>query len=149
MVVVAALLNLMLLLFDILLGGHHLRLKLANLRILILGDYPGLFLLLLMALIVCLITFYEIMFRPSLLNLMPSLCLLLPLSALLQLLSLVIVYHCLVLSCRLLWCGKVIFIIYCISVCLDWCFCIHFANCINMPVSACFLFHHCLSHLSV
>ena len=46
----------------------------------------------LLVLIVCLITFYEIMFRPSLLNLMPSLCLLLPLSALLRLLYLVIVY---------------------------------------------------------
>ena len=42
MVVVVGLLNLTLLLLDILLG-HHLRLKLANLRILILGDYLVLF----------------------------------------------------------------------------------------------------------
>ena len=72
MVVVVGLLNLMLLLLDILLG-HHLRLKLANLRILILGDYLVLFLLLLMVLIVYRLAFFEKLFRPYLLNLMPLL----------------------------------------------------------------------------
>ena len=65
-------LNLMPLWLDILLG-HHLRLKLANLRILILGDYPVLFLLLPMVLIVCCLAFFEKLFRPFLVSLMPLL----------------------------------------------------------------------------
>ena len=72
MVVVAVLLNLMLLWLDILLG-HHLRLKLVNLRILILGDYPVLFLLLPMVLIVYCLALIEKLFRPFLVSLMPLL----------------------------------------------------------------------------
>ena len=62
----------LLLWLDILLG-HHLRLKLVNLRILTLGDYPVLFLLLPMALIVYCLTFIEKLFHPFLVSLMPLL----------------------------------------------------------------------------
>ena len=159
MVVVVGLLNLMLLLLVELVPRKNCHLLLEVivqhlLHALFAGRLLLLYLLALvvvrLVLIVCLVTFYEIMFRPSLLNLMQWLYLLLPLSALLQLLYLVIVYLPLprvVLPFVVVW--KIIFIIYCISVCLDWCFCIHFVNCISMPVSMCFLFHHCLSHLSV
>ena len=101
MVVVVGLLNLMLLLLVELVSRQNCHLLLEVivqhlLRALFAGRLLLLHLLVLvvvlLVLIVCLPPFYEIVSRPSLLNLMPSPCLLLPLSALLQLLYLVIVY---------------------------------------------------------
>ena len=90
MVVVVGLLNLMLLLLVELVSRKNCNLLLEVivqhlLRALFAGRLLLLYLLalvvVLLVLIVCLPPFNEIMFRPSLLNLMPSLCLLLPLSA--------------------------------------------------------------------
>ena len=88
MVVVAVLLNLVLLLLVELVSRKNCHLLLEVivqhlLRALFAGRLLLLYLLALvvvrLVLIVCLPPFYEIMSRPSLLNLMPSLCLLLPL----------------------------------------------------------------------
>ena len=101
MVVVVGLLNLMYLLLVELVSRANCHLLLEVIvQHLLRASFAGRLLLLhllalvvvLLVLIVCLPPFYEIMSRPSLINLMPSLCLLLSLSALLQWLYLVIVY---------------------------------------------------------
>ena len=101
MVVAVGLLNLMLLLLVELVSRkycqavdevivQHLLCALFVGRLLLL--YLLAFVVVLLVLIVCLPPFYEIMSHPSLLNLMPSLCLLPPLFVSWQLLYLVVVY---------------------------------------------------------
>ena len=139
--VVVGLLDLMLLLLDILLG-HHLRLKFANLRILILGDYLVLFLLLLMVLIVYCLAFFEKLFRPYLLNLMPLVDSLHLLFLSLLLLVLAVLYLP-SLRVALLFVVVLKNHIHLLLLLRFWLMVsIHPMYCISVPVSMCFLLHH-------
>ena len=92
--------------------------------------------------IVCCLSFFEIMFHLSLVDLMPLLYSLLLFFVLLPSLCPAVLYLPLPRAVLpLLWCGKVIFIIYCIGVWLDWCFCIHFMNSVSVSVSMRLLSH--------